>query len=180
MKYAFIMNSRTLDPERYSVLYEDQGNQYFFTGVHGMNMTRENAKKLAAEGYQLIDLCGNYGEKKADDIAKEAGDTVKVNYAKYSAEDEEKFNNMPSSDRFGIIVLGFDLSSELVRLELESDEFNTYIAIVSREEFAAREAQKLVEEGIHFIELCGYFNAEKAAVVADAIESKVPVGYCGN
>jgi len=180
MKYAFIMNSGTLDPEKYSVLYEDQGNQYFFTAVHGMKMTRELAGRLAADGYELIDLCGNYNEKKAGEIQEAVGGSVKVNYAKYSEEEQAKFNAMTSGDRFGIIVLGFGLSRDMVRLVLESDEYNTYVAIAATEEIAARAAETMVAEGIQFIELCGYFDAEKAAAIADAVGHRVPIGYCGN
>jgi len=179
MKYAFIMNSGTLNPESYSVVYEDVENQYFFTGVHGMKMTRELAKKLADDGYELIDLCGDYNEEKADEIRKVSEGKVKVNYAKYTEEEQAKVDALDSMGKFGIIVLGFDLSKDLVKLELTSDEYNTYIAIVAKEEMAAIEAQRMVAEGINFIELCGYFNPEKAAVVAGAIGHKVPLGYCG-
>lgn len=179
MKYAFIMNSRTLNPESYSVVYEDAGDQYFFSGVHGMKMTRELAKKLADDGYELIDLCGNFNEEKTEEIRKVTEEKVKVNYAKYTEEELAKLDALDSMGKFGIIVLGFDLSKDVVKLELTSDEFNTYITIVAKEEMAALEAQRMVAEGINFIELCGYFNAEKAAIVAEAIGHRVPLGYCG-
>ncbi len=179
MKYAFIMNSRTLNPENYSAVYEDAGSQYYFTGVHGMKMTRELAKKLADDGYELIDLCGDYNEEKTEEVRMASEGKIKVNYAKYSEEELAKLNALDSMGKFGIIVLGFDLSKDVVRLELTSDEYNTYIAIVAKEEMAAVEAQRMVAEGINFIELCGYFNSERAAVVAEAIGHKVPLGYCG-
>ena len=102
-----------------------------------------------------------------------------TNYAKYTEEEQAKMDALDSMGKFGIIVLGFDMSKDVVKLELTSDEFNTYITIVAKEEMAALEAQRMVAEGINFIELCGYFNAEKAAVVAKAIGHKVPLGYCG-
>lgn len=179
MKYAFIMNSGTLNPENYSAVYEDAGNQYFFTGVHGMKMTRELVKQLAEDGYELIDLCGDFNEEKTEDIRKVSEEKVKVNYAKYTEEELAKLNALDSMGKFGIIVLGFNLSKDVVKLELTSDEYNTYIAIVAKEEMAATEAQRMVAEGINFIELCGYFNSEKAAIVAEAIGHKVPLGFCG-
>jgi len=179
MKYAFVMNSGTLNPEIYSVVYEDAGSQYFFTGVHGMKMTRELAKKLAADGYEMIDLCGNFNEEKTEDIRKVSEEKIKVSYAKYTEEEQAKLDALDSMGKYGIIVLGFDLSKDVVKLELTSDEYNTYIAIVAKEEMAAHEAKRMVAEGINFIELCGYFNSERAAVVAEAIEHKVPLGFCG-
>jgi L-alanine-DL-glutamate epimerase-like enolase superfamily enzyme len=179
MKYAFIMNSGNLSPEVYSKLYEDRKNHYYFAATHGMEMTRELARKLADEGYDFIDLCGDFDAEKTEDVRKASGGKIQVNYAKYSEEELAKYNALLANDRYGIIVLGFDAREELVRLELESTEYNTYVAIVDTEETAAREAKKMVEEGIHFIELCGYFNAERAEKIMKAIDYKAPVGYCG-
>lgn len=179
MKYVFIMNSGTLNPENYSILYEDEGNSYFFTAVHGMNMTRALVDQLAEDGYELIDLCGDYNAEKAEDVRNASGGKLKVNHAKYTEEELAKFNALPSCDRYGIIVLGFDLSKDLVRLQLTSEEYNTYIAIVAKEEAAALEAKNMAAEGIHFIELCGYFNAQKAEKIMDAVDHSIPIGYCG-
>jgi dihydropteroate synthase len=179
MKYAFIMNSGTLNPESYSTLYEDRQNRYYFAAVHGMDMAVELAEKLAAEGYDFIDLCGDFDAEKTEKIQKAAGKKLQVNFAKYTEEGLAKFEALTENDRYGIIVLGFDQKEERVRLTIESDEYNSYIAIVDKEESAAAEAKKMVEEGIHFIELCGYFNAKKAAAVSEAINHRIPIGYCG-
>lgn len=179
MKYAFIMNSASLNPESYSVTHDNEGNQYYFTAVHGMKMTRELTKKLAGDGYELMDLCGDYNAEKAEEVKGAAEGKIKVNYAKYSEEDLAKFDALESTSKYGIIVLGFNLTVDLVRLELTSEEYNTYIAIVAKEEMAALQAKKMVEEGINFIELCGYFDSEKAERVAEAIGHMVPIGYCG-
>ncbi|MEL7654471.1 MAG: DUF6506 family protein [Bacillota bacterium] len=179
MKYAFIMNSASLNPDTYSVIYEYAGNQDYYTAVHGMKMTRELVKKLASDGYEQIDLCGAYNSEKAEEIRKASESNIRVNYAKYSEEDLEKFNALESTSKYGIIAMGFDMTEDMVRLELTSEEYNTYIAIVANEETAALGAKKMVEEGINFIELCGYFDSDKAEKVAEAIGHKVPIGYCG-
>ena len=179
MKYAFIMNSGTLDPESYSTLYEDRRNQYYFAAVHSMEMAKTLAKRLADEGYDFIDLCGDFDTEKASDIKKAADGKVQVNYAKYTEEELARFNALPAIDRYGIIVLSFDMKGDPVWLTLESEEYNTWIALVADEETAALEAKKMTEHGIHFIELCGYFTASKAEKILEAIDHKVPVGYCG-
>lgn len=180
MKYAFIMNSATLNPDSYAVLYENEGNQYYFAAAHGMKMTRELVKKLADDGYELINLCGDYNEEKTEEIKKASGGKTRVCYAKYTEEQQAKFNALTDSNKYGIIVLGFDPVKDLVRLELESDEYNTYIAIIGREEMAMEVAKKMVSEGIHFIELCSYYDLEKAEKVIEAIDHKIPIGYCGD
>ena len=179
MKYAFVMNSGTLNPEIYSTVYEENGSRYFFSAVHGMKMTRELAKRLADEGYELLDLCGDYTEEKAEETRNSSGGRLKVNFAKYSEEDLKRFDALESANKYGIIVLAFHPGEDLVKLELTSEEFNTYIAIAGTEKIAAQAAKDMVEEGIHFIELCGYFDAEKAEVVAKSIGYAVPLGYCG-
>ncbi len=179
MKYAFIMNSGTLNPENYSVPYEDEGNHYFFTAVHGMDMARALVIQLAEDGYELIDLCGDYDADKAADLKNASGGRIEINYAKYSEAELAKFNALSSSDRYGIIVLGFSMSKDPVRLELTSEEYNTYISIVAAEETAVLEAKRMAEEGIHFIELCGYFSADKAEKIKKAVDYKIPIGYCG-
>ena len=179
MKYAFIMNSAGLDPESYSTTCENGSSQYLFTAVHGMKMARELAAKLAEDGYGLIDLCGDFDGQKAVEVEKAAAGKIQVNYAKYSEADLAKFDALPATDKYGIIVMGFDLTENLVKLEMNSDEFNTYISIVAKEDDAAVEAAKMVAEGIHFIELCGFFDADKAEKIAAAIGHKVPMGYCG-
>ena len=40
-------------------------------------------------------------------------------------------------------------------------------------------AQKLVSEGVKFIEICSWFDAERTQSVIDAIDGAVPVGSCG-
>lgn len=179
MKYAFIMNSGNLNPENYSAVYETEGSQYYFSAVSGMKMARELVRRLADDDFELIDLCGDFDEEKAEDLRKAAGDRTKVNYAKYKEEEQEKFNALQSTDKYGIIVLGFEAGEDLVKLELTSEEFNTYITIVGKEEMAAPAAKEMVAEGIDFIELCGYFNSEKADAIAETIGHTVPLGYCG-
>lgn len=179
MKYAFIMNSAGLDPDSYSVKYNDGENEYYFAAVHGMEMACGLAKNLADENYEMIDLCGDYDAEKATKIAEAAEGKIKVNYAKYNEKNQAKFGQLESAGKYGIIVLGFDLTEESVELELLSEEYNTYISIVSDEEMAKKQAKKMVSSGIDFIELCGYFDYEKSEKVEMAIGEKVPLGYCG-
>lgn len=179
MKYAFITNSRSLTPETFSAVYEYQNNEYYFTAVHGMKMTRELVVKLAQQEFKLVDLCGAYSEEKAEEVSRAVEGRLEVSFAKYSDVDQARFEELPRADRYGIIVLGFEPAEELVRLKLQSEEFNTDIAIAATEELAAQAARDLVAEGIHFIELCGYFDQQKAEKIADAVEHKVPLGYCG-
>lgn len=191
------MNSRSLTPETFAATYAYQGNEYYFAAVHGLKMTQELAAKLAQQEYNIIDLCGAYNADHAEAVRRAAEGRLEVSYAKYSDEDQARFEALTSADQYGVIVLGFEpaeenelgegnkpaaeneRSKDLVRLELQSEEFNTYIAIAATEELAAQAAKDMVAEGIHFVELCGYFDREKAEKIAAFMEHKIPLGYCG-
>ena len=49
------------------------------------------AKKLAAEGVNLIELCGAFGKEGADAIAKSAGDGVAVGYVIHDPSQDDNF-----------------------------------------------------------------------------------------
>lgn len=178
-RYAFIMNSRKLTPENYSVSFQNDEFFCYISAVHSSEMTKELAKQLAEDGVTVIDLCGDYDEQTTQSVAKATDDQVKVFYAKYSQEEAKKLEALPSLNPYGIIIKGAGLSDEWETLALTSDEFDTKICIVKSDEAAAQAAKALVEQGITFIELCSYFDVEKAAAISAAIEGKVPVGYCG-
>ena len=178
-KYAFIMNSRGLTPETYSVAYQNEEFYCYIAAVHGMKMTRELAKKLAYEEIQLIDLCGAYNEEMAEDVAEFAGEEIEICYAKYTPEQLDKFNKMESEGEYGLIIMADGIKEKPHYLEIGSAEYNTHIALVGSDEMAIQAAKDLVKVGINFIELCSYFDLEKTESILDAIDREVPVGYCG-
>lgn len=178
-KYAFIMNSSGLTPETYSVTYKNNEFYCFVTAVSGMEMSSDLAKKLAEEEFQLIDLCGDYDASKTEMIKNATNNKLDVCYAKYTEEELEKLNSLDSLNEYGIIIMADGIEDKPEKLELKSDEFNTYITIVGSDEMAIKAAKEMVGNGIAFIELCSYFDLKKAGEIAEAIERKVPIGYCG-
>ena len=179
-KYGFIMNSRGLTPETYSVAYQNDEFYCYIAAVHGMKMTRELAKKLVYEGIELIDLCGAYDEEMAQDVLESTGDdSLEVCYAKYTQEQEEKFNSLDCEEEYGIIVKASGIKEKPHYLEMESEEFNTRIALVGSDAMAIEAAKEMIDKGICFIELCSYFDLEKTEAILAATGRKVPIGYCG-
>lgn len=178
-KYAFIMNSRSLTPETYSAAYQNEEFYCFVAAVHGMKMTRELAKKLVNEGIELIDLCGDYTKNRAEEIYEAVNEQADVCYAEYTAEEQRKFDALESTKEYGLIIMADGLEGKLVSLNIESEECNTHIILVDSDDMAAEAAKKLVANGVNFIELCSYFDLEKAKDIINVIDGKVPVGYCG-
>ncbi len=178
-KYAFIANSGKQNPDNYSLQYKNDDFEFKMVAVSGMKMAEETTKKFEADGYELIDLCGDFDEEKAEKIKAAVGDKLDICYAKYSEEDLEKLDKLLSMQEYGIIVMGEGMPDSPVKLEFMNEEFNTYIAIVGTDELAKESAKKMVENGINFIELCSYFDKEKASEISEAIRGAVPIGYCG-
>jgi len=178
-KYAFLANSAGLGPDKYSVTYENDRFCCYISAVHGMKMPCEIAEKLAAEGFELIDLCGDFNLEKAEEIRKAADGKLNVCYAKYTEENQKKYDALESMNEYGIIIMGEGIGDKPEKLELRDDEYNTYVTIVGSDEMAKAAAKEMVAQGIHFIELCSYFDLEKAEAIADTVDRKVPFGYCG-
>ena len=65
-KFAFIMNIPGESPETYSTVFENSEEYDLFVGSDNMDMAAGLVKKYAEEGFDLIDLCGDFNE----DLAK--------------------------------------------------------------------------------------------------------------
>ena len=177
LKYAFIINSRTLTPENYSKEFSGPGFQGYICGVNALEQACEVAIKLTAEGFNEIDLCGDYGPEKAAKIKECTGGRVKVFYEIYTDGEEDKFEALPSLNPWGVIIQVGEQWKEDRYFILRSPEFNTHVACVEDLEDAVSAARTMQEEGVTFIELCGYFDQKKRDRIIDAVSGKLPVGY---
>lgn len=178
--YAFIVNSAGMTPESYHWEYENDGMKFKFLATSGMDMTKKAAVKLADEGIEYIDLCGDFDEKQAREIADATGGRIEVEYAKYFEDELKRVENLKKADEYGIIIKAEGMKEGTTKLEkIIGAEFNTTIVLIDDEKDAEATAQALVDKGINFIELCSYFNELRCTEIINAIKSRVPVGYCG-
>lgn len=178
--YAFIINSEGLDPENYSWKFENDEVNLRFMATSGMPMTTKYAKKLADEGFKYIDLCGDFDAEMAKEVALATEGRIEVEYAKYFDSEMKKLEALQEPDEYGVIVLTYGLEEGTTKKhKIIGSEFNTNIVLVADDETAIAAAQGLVDGGIDFIELCSYFDEIKAGEIIDAIDGKIPVGYCG-
>ena len=91
MKFAFILNFEGLHPDKYNVLC-DKGNNYNMVyGVNDMEETEALVKKLAADGYELINLCSAYD---ADMTAKVAEAGIRTCAADYMESEAAKLDKV--------------------------------------------------------------------------------------
>ena len=177
-KYALIMNVPGERPETYSALYDKDGNHELYVGTGSFEMATDLLKKLAIEGFDHINLCGDFDDEITNKFIEIGQGKIKISHACYWPEQLDKLNLLPSLKEYGFISMVGNLENE-VTLELKSEECNAYIILVKDLEIACQGAIDLVEKGIAFIELCTWFDSEKTRAIIEAISGKVPVGSCG-
>lgn len=81
--------------------------------------------------------------------------------------------------RFGFIVTGSGLDPDLHHSEMSSPTFTMTVIGVSSPDQGVQAAQRLVQDGVQLIELCGGFGPQGAALVIDAVGPDIPVGSVG-
>lgn len=177
-KAAFIANSERQNPDTYSLCYDNPEFQLRMVAVSGMTMAEEAIIGFAEEGFDVVDLCGDFSQEMAETLRKATQNRIKITAAVYEEEEGKKLEALETLQNYGIILMGRGVSGEPVWLEKTNEEFNTRIAIVGHDAMAHDAARQMVASGIDFIELCSYFNQEKAAALSHAAGGAVPVGAC--
>jgi hypothetical protein len=177
-KFALIMNVPGESPETYSKSYENAESINLFVGSGDMEMAAGLVKQYADDGFELINLCGDFNEELAKRFIEIGQSKIAVFYADYSPDELKKLEALPSLKEYGFICMEKSLE-KMEHLELLSNECNTTIMLVKDLDMACHAAKKLVEKGIYFIELCSWFNTERTQAVIEAIDGKLPVGSCG-
>lgn len=177
-KYAFIENVEGASPEQYSFIYENAESYNMVAGTSSFEMTQELVKKLDSEGYDLIDLCGDFDDEAVKKLLSVTKNGIDICHADYLPEQLEKIEALESLKEYGIVIV-MDGVEETECFTLESEACNTHVRFTKDLEAAKAAAKELTEQGVYFLELCSYFDREKTLEVIEAIDGKVPVGSCG-
>ncbi len=177
-KFALIMNVPGESPETYSKAYENAESYNLFVGSGNDEMAAELVRQFAEDGFELINLCGDFNEEHAKRFIEIGQGKMEVFYADYSPDELKKLEALQSLTEYGFICIEESVG-KMELLEMLSEECNTSIMLVKDLDMACHAAKELVEKGIHFIELCSWFNAERTQAVIEAIDGRVPVGSCG-
>lgn len=182
MKFAFIMDVKGVTPETYSTVFETAERYNLVAGVDGREAAADYIEKLAEEGFDEIDLSGDFDEDFADYITgrlreKSLGSTeIKLTY--YTLDELMKLQFTDSTRNYGLIIVdeGVNRYHEVV---LRSKTRDTRIIFVQNLRRARHAAVRLVEKRINIIDLCSWFDIMRQGLIADVIEKCVPVGTCG-
>lgn len=178
MKYAFIANVAGVTPETYSTVFETKNCYNLIAGVDGMDAAKKYIKKLADEGFELFNLCGDFDDDITVEIQKMVGEGVRVKNAKYTIDELMKLQFVESFKDYGIIIQDDDLENPHEEV-LRSKECDMRIMFVKDMREARHAAKKLIEKKVDFIELCSWFDVLRLEPLVEATENKVPIGTCG-
>lgn len=178
MKFAFIANVAGASPETYSAAFETEEAYNLVAGVDGMDAAREYVKKLAEEGYELINLCGDFDDEITAQLREVAGADVEIQHADYSAEEMAKLEKLQSFKNYGIIIIDSTVDAPH-QMKIESKECDANVVFVKDLEMAKAAGKELVEKGMDFIELCSWFDKPYMEEIVAATGGKIPVGTCG-
>lgn len=178
LKYAFVANVAGVTPENYSTVFETAGSYNLIAGVDGMDAAKEYIKELAEEGYELINLCGDFDDEITAEIQEMVGDGIVVKNAKYTMEEAIKMQFVDSFKNYGIIIMDEDVDKHY-EVVLRSKECDTRIIFVQDLRQARNAGRRMIEKRVDFIELCSWFDVLRLRSVVEATERRVPIGTCG-
>lgn len=179
-KYAFIENVPGLSVDGYMDYFDDGEWISHIAGFDGMDVCMDYARKLIAEGYSMLNFCGDFGDEHVEELMKDAPEGTIIRHATYLPEEQKKLEALPKYDEYGMIVFGG--VDEPVRLELRAPEMNTYTVFIKDLDQATEVARQLCEKGVDGIELCGSFDLDMTKHIISEVEKirpEVPVGSNG-
>lgn len=178
-KYAFIENVDGATPESYSFVYENAESTSLVAGTSSFEMTEDLVKKLDSEGYDLIDMCGDFDDAAVEKLLSVTEKGIRICHADYLPVQLEKIEALESLKEYGIVIV-MDGVEETQSFTLESEACNTHVRFTKDLAAAQAAAKELADQGVYFLELCSYFDRHKTLAIIDAVEGKIPVGSCGN
>ena len=178
LKYAFLINVPGQTPEGYCGVYENSESYNVIAGTDNMEMAKEFVGKLAADGFTLLNLCGDFDDEVTAAMCEIAGPDVKIRHADYLPEQLAAVEALPEFTKYGIVIVmrGVEEPTEVV---IDKPELYTKAIFVKDQEQANAAAKQLADEGVHDIELCSWFDKAKTELVIEAVGGACPVGTCG-
>ena len=105
-KYAYIQNVPGLSVDGYMDSFDEGEWISHIAGFDGIDVCMDYAKKLIAEGYSMLNFCGDFGQEYVDELMKDAPEGTIIKYAKYLPEEQKKLEALPQYIEYGMIIFG--------------------------------------------------------------------------
>ena len=175
MKYAFIFDCDIPSGEDFNCQVGMGQEICLVAGVSPISEAIPLAKKLAAEGFDTMGFCGAFDDEMIAKIGEAVGPDVAVNQMRYLPEQQKMLDEMNSYREYGVLIQADGLTGN-ARFLLRNDNSNTKVCFVPNWENAKRAATELYEEGIYFIECCGWFKESMVYELIDMTCGTIPIG----
>lgn len=182
MKFAFILNVKGAAPETYSTVHETAGRYNLVAGVDGEEAAAEYIMKLAKEGFDEIDLSGDFDKGFVNNIIgqvrEKVGTSVEIKSTCYTIDERMKLEFIESFRNYGVIIMdeNVDRYHEAV---LRCKARDTRIIFVQNMSRARNAAERMLQKRIDIIDLCSWFDVLRYEHIAKITEDRVPIGTCG-
>ena len=177
LKFAFMIKMPNLEPDKFIATYDNAESYNVVIGMDSKDIAKEKMQEFIDDGYTLFNLCSGFTPEDAAEY-EAMGEGIKVRAAVYNEAEGAKIAALDDYSKYGVVIVmrGVEESAEVA---CEGPGFAAKAIFVKGQEEANEAAQKLVSEGVKFIEICSWFDAERTQSVIDAIGGAVPVGSCG-
>lgn len=178
MKYAFIFDCDIPSGEDFTCQVGFGQEICLVAGVSPVEDAIPLAKKLAAQGFDTMGFCGAFEDEMIAKLQEAVGPDVGIKQMHFMPEQLELLGEMNSFREYGVLIQADGLTSN-ARFLLRNDSCNAKICFVPNWERAKEAVKELFEEGIYFIECCGWF---KESMVRDMINmtcGTIPIGSTG-
>ncbi|MDF9867153.1 2-keto-3-deoxy-6-phosphogluconate aldolase [Bacilli bacterium PM5-3] len=83
IKFAFILTGGAKHPNPEFLMFENKNNTTKICGVDSIESACEVAKDLVKEGYNLIELCGDFQKEGAQKVIDAVEGKAKIGYVIY-------------------------------------------------------------------------------------------------
>lgn len=176
LQYAFIVWMPGLRHQDYQISCEKGTNQARFIGVSDMQEAAEVCRELAADGVQLIDLCGSFDAGTCQEL-RQAAPGPKYCYMQFTGDEAAKLEASDDWSVFGVLIHDAGIA-ETAAFEIEGD-FHSSIRFVRDMDAACPAAKELIASGATFIEMCSWFDQEKYDAIVAAADTQRPIGTAG-
>lgn len=177
LKFAFMIKMPNLEPDKFIATYDNAESHNVVIGMDSKDIAKEKMQEFIDDGYTLFNLCSGFTPEDAAEY-EAMGEGIKVRAAVYNEAEGAKIAALDDYSKYGVVIVmrGVEESAEVT---CEGPGFEAKAIFVKGQEEANEAAKKLVGEGVKFIEICSWFDAERTQSVIDAIGGVVPVGSCG-
>lgn len=178
MKYAFIFDADIPSGDDFFCQVGFGEEVCLVAGVSPIEEAIPLAEKLAAQGFTKMGFCGSFDDEMLAKIQEAVGPEVNLNQMQFLPEQEKMLSEMNSFKEYGVLIQADGLTSN-ARFLLKNDSCNTKICFVPNWEHAKAAVEELFEEGIYFIECCGWFNESMVRELINQTCGTIPIGSTG-